>query len=119
MNASSVCSVRILFRGHALKLADESGDPVTRIRPRALMVPPGFPDTMSRIRVVATGQVLLAGRAWSGHGQIARVEVSTDAGVSWNDSDLGPSQGRWACGPVFSLGGNQSGSNRAMVQGNG
>ena len=81
---------------YRLKQADESGDPVTRIRPRALMVPPGFPDFMSRIRVVTTGQVLLAGRAWSGHGQIARVEVSTDAGVSWNDSDLGPSQGRWA-----------------------
>src|SRR6185436_10973121 len=31
----------------------ETGEPVTRIEPRALMMPPGFPDFMSRVRVVA------------------------------------------------------------------
>ncbi len=44
----------------------EAGTPVTRIRPRALVIPPGFPDFMSRRRVVRPGPVLLEGRAWSG-----------------------------------------------------
>ncbi len=45
---------------------DEEGEPVTRIAPRALLVPPGFPDFMSRARVVRPGTVTLEGRAWSG-----------------------------------------------------
>jgi len=46
--------------------ADEPGEPVTRIEPRALLVPPGFPDFMSRVRFVRPGAVTLEGRAWSG-----------------------------------------------------
>ena len=30
--------------------SDEPGEPVTRIQPRALMIPPGHPDFMSRHR---------------------------------------------------------------------
>lgn len=75
----------------------EAGEPVTRIVPRALLVPPGFPDYMSRSRVVRPGPVPLEGRAWSGQAPVARVEVSTDAGHSWHDAELDPDQGRrWA-----------------------
>jgi DMSO/TMAO reductase YedYZ molybdopterin-dependent catalytic subunit len=84
---------------YRLKQGDEAGEPVTRILPRALMVPPGFPDFMSRVRIVDTGRHLLTGRAWSGWGPIARVEVSTDGGATWGDASLDaadPVAGRWA-----------------------
>jgi hypothetical protein len=51
--------------------------------PRSLMVPPGVPDFLTRERVVDAGPVTLRGRAWSGHGAIERVEVSTDGGASF------------------------------------
>src|SRR6476620_4721722 len=44
---------------------DEAGEPVTRIRPRSLLAPPGWPDFMTRERFVAAGPVTLTGRAWS------------------------------------------------------
>ncbi|MGW6276650.1 sulfite oxidase [Kribbella sp. NPDC055071] len=68
--------------------ADDPGTAVTRIEPRALLVPPGFPDFMSRHRFVAAGTVPLFGRAWSGWAPIERVEVSTDAGVTWHEAKL-------------------------------
>ncbi|MEU2235864.1 sulfite oxidase [Streptomyces vietnamensis] len=68
--------------------AGEAGEPVTLIAPRALMVPPGFPDFMSRTRVVRPGPVALAGRAWSGHGPVTRVEVSEDGGAAWADAEI-------------------------------
>ena len=75
----------------------EPGEPVTRIAPRALMVPPGFPDFQSRVRVVRPGRVLLEGRAWSGRAPVARVEVSTDDGRTWADALLEADAGhRWA-----------------------
>ena len=68
--------------------ASDEGVPVTRIEPRALLVPPGFPDFMSRTRVVRPGEHLLEGRAWSGWAPVTRVEVSVDDGKSWADADL-------------------------------
>jgi DMSO/TMAO reductase YedYZ molybdopterin-dependent catalytic subunit len=68
--------------------AEDSGEPVTRIEPRALLIPPGHPDFMSRHRFVAAGTVTLHGRAWSGWAPIERVEVSVDAGASWQDAKL-------------------------------
>ncbi|MFF0636479.1 sulfite oxidase [Nocardia sp. NPDC004151] len=77
--------------------AGEAGEPVTRIVPRALLVPPGFPDYMSRSRVVRPGPVPLEGRAWSGRAPVTLVEVSTDGGQSWREARLDPDQGRrWA-----------------------
>ncbi|TCC54862.1 sulfite oxidase [Kribbella pittospori] len=67
---------------------DDAGAPVTRIEPRALLIPPGFPDFMSRHRFVAAGTITLEGRAWSGWGPIERVEISTDAGVTWQTVKL-------------------------------
>ncbi|WP_406105922.1 sulfite oxidase [Streptomyces sp. NBC_01003] len=68
--------------------ADDPGEPVTKILPRALMIPPGFPDFMSRARVVRPGPVLLEGRAWSGHGPVTRVDVTTDDGATWSEAAL-------------------------------
>jgi DMSO/TMAO reductase YedYZ molybdopterin-dependent catalytic subunit len=62
------------------------GVPVTRIEPRALMVPPGIPDFLSRERVAAAGRHELTGRAWSGFGPIERVEVWD--GDGWHDAEL-------------------------------
>ncbi|NHC14167.1 sulfite oxidase [Motilibacter deserti] len=76
--------------------ADEPGEPVTRIRPRALLQPPGFPDFMTRTRLVDTGRHVLTGRAWSGMAPVSGVEVSTDGGATWAAASLGPSAGRWA-----------------------
>ena len=77
----------------AYRVATEAGDPgepVTRIRPRALLSPPGFPDFMTRERFVPAGPVTLSGRAWSGRAAVTRVEVSTDGGRTWTDAVLSP-----------------------------
>jgi DMSO/TMAO reductase YedYZ molybdopterin-dependent catalytic subunit len=68
--------------------AEDPGEPVMLIKPRALMIPPGFPDFATRVRIVNAGSVLLRGRAWAGRFGITRVEVSTDSGSSWIDADL-------------------------------
>jgi len=70
--------------------AHEDGEPVTRIRPRALVAPPGWPDFMTRERFVRPGPVTLSGRAWSGRAPVRRVEVSTDGGATWADAVLAP-----------------------------
>jgi sulfane dehydrogenase subunit SoxC len=83
----------------AYRLTTETGDPgepVTRIRPRALLAPPGFPDFMSRTRVVDVGQHELVGRAWCGTAPVDRVEVSVDGGRNWKDAELDRSAGPWA-----------------------
>jgi sulfane dehydrogenase subunit SoxC len=66
----------------------EPGEPVRRMLPRSLMVPPGVPDFLTRERHLESGPVELRGRAWSGHGAIERVEVSTDEGASFADAEL-------------------------------
>lgn len=68
--------------------ADDLGEPVTLIRVRALMIPPGIPDFLTRARVLQAGPVTLAGRAWAGRLGVSRVEVSVNAGVTWSDAEL-------------------------------
>jgi DMSO/TMAO reductase YedYZ molybdopterin-dependent catalytic subunit len=76
---------------------DEEGIPVTRIRPRALVIPPGVPDFMTRRRVVRPGPVRLEGRAWSGDSPVEAVEVSVDDGRTWSSATLAPgTDHRWA-----------------------
>ena len=84
------------FQGHQMtasyrytQVKGELGEPVTLIRVRALMAPPGLADTMTRGRVVTAGSHLLTGRAWAGRFGISRVEVSADGGSSWADATLG------------------------------
>lgn len=78
---------------------DEPGEPVTLIRPRSLMMPPGIPDFLTRKRFVDAGEVVLRGRAWSGLGAVVRVEVSADGGRSWTDAELGSAASRFAWYP--------------------
>jgi len=78
---------------------DENGEPVTRIRPRALIRPPGFPEFQTRTRIVDCGKHELTGRAWSGWAPVTRVEVSVDGGATWADAELGPESGAYAWRP--------------------
>src|SRR2546422_691886 len=59
---------------HRRTEAGDAGVPVTRMLPRALMVPPGVPDFMSRTRFVEPTTLQIEGRAWSGQAPIARVD---------------------------------------------
>ncbi|MEP6696110.1 MAG: sulfite oxidase [Pseudonocardiales bacterium] len=75
--------------------ADDEGVPLTRIAPRALLVPPGFPDFMSRARVLNAGPTVIEGRAWSGWSPVERVDVSVDGGCTWASADVHPAPDRW------------------------
>lgn len=77
------------------KNADDLGTPVTTLRVKSLMVPPGIPDFYSRKRVAPAGALRLFGRAWSGAGvAVTRVEVAVDG--AWRDAVLEPDAGRYA-----------------------
>ena len=64
------------------------GEPIQRMLPRSLMVPPGVPAFETRERHLEPGPVTLTGRAWSGHGPVSSVEVSTDGGASFAPAQL-------------------------------
>jgi sulfane dehydrogenase subunit SoxC len=89
------------FRGFQQELAyryqdsaDDAGTPVSRIRVRSLMVPPGIPDFFTRKRIVTRGPVLLQGRAWSGEGAVTGVEVGVDG--TWLPAQLDKPAGGYA-----------------------
>jgi DMSO/TMAO reductase YedYZ molybdopterin-dependent catalytic subunit len=81
---------------HLREAEDEQGEPVTRILPRSLLVPPGIPDFLTRTRFLAPGPCTLEGRAWSGWAPVVRVEASADGGRTWADAELEPSLGEHA-----------------------
>jgi DMSO/TMAO reductase YedYZ molybdopterin-dependent catalytic subunit len=65
------------------------GVPVTAMRVKSLLVPPGIPDWYSRHRVVEAGPVTVHGRAWSGDGvPITQVEFACDG--EWQPAELAP-----------------------------
>ncbi|MFZ4808353.1 MAG: sulfite oxidase [Hyphomicrobiaceae bacterium] len=73
----------------------DPGVPVTTMRVKSLMVPPGIPDWYSRRRLVEHGPVVLTGRAWSGAGTaISKVEVGV--GDVWREARLDPAAGPYA-----------------------
>jgi DMSO/TMAO reductase YedYZ molybdopterin-dependent catalytic subunit len=74
--------------------ADDPGIPVSRIRVRALMTPPGIPDFFTRRRLVDAGTVTIRGRAWGGRAPIRRVEVGVDG--AWSEAALEPVLGEFA-----------------------
>ncbi|HWM14342.1 MAG TPA: sulfite oxidase [Gaiellaceae bacterium] len=78
------------------RLESEEGEPLSRMLPRALMAPPGIPELLSRQRFVPLAPCLVEGRAWSGHGPVDRVRVSTDKGATWNDADLQSQASPWS-----------------------
>jgi DMSO/TMAO reductase YedYZ molybdopterin-dependent catalytic subunit len=83
-------------RGYCLRQTpDEEGEPLTRMRPRSLMTPPGIPESTFRERRLEPGPVTVRGRAWSGLAEIARVEVSADGGERWSDARLAPATSPW------------------------
>jgi DMSO/TMAO reductase YedYZ molybdopterin-dependent catalytic subunit len=99
----SITVVNRPFRGyqqepayHVTSTEDELGEPVTRMLPRSLVVPPGIPDFLSRTRQLGLGTWILEGRAWSGQGRVVRVEVSMDGGRGWADAELGENGGDFA-----------------------
>ena len=67
---------------------NDPGEPVSLIRVRALMSPPGIPDFMTRTRLVEQGPMTITGRAWAGRQQVTGVEVSTDGGSTWDQASL-------------------------------
>ncbi|MGX5716137.1 sulfite oxidase [Arthrobacter sp. MAHUQ-56] len=73
---------------------DDAGRPVSRIRVRSLMVPPGVPDFFTRHRILRPGPVLLQGRAWSGEGAVTSVEVGIDG--TWLPAQLDKPAGGFA-----------------------
>jgi len=74
---------------------DEPGEPVSRIRVRSLMKPPGVPDWFTRKRWLEAGRVTVEGRAWTGAGvPIEKVEVWL--GDGWRNADLTGRPDRYA-----------------------
>ncbi|HSM02900.1 MAG TPA: sulfite oxidase [Acidimicrobiia bacterium] len=73
---------------------DDPGEPVTRIRVRSLMIPPGIPESFTRRRHIRPGAVHIRGRAWSGAGTISQVEVAVNG--SWHPADVAAPDERWA-----------------------
>lgn len=73
---------------------DDPGQPVTTIRVKSLMVPPGVPDWASRRRFVDPGVIQVQGRAWAGGVPIDRVEFGV--GDQWQRADVTPGAGRFA-----------------------
>jgi DMSO/TMAO reductase YedYZ molybdopterin-dependent catalytic subunit len=77
---------------------DDPGEPLSRMVPRSLMVPPGIPDFFTRARTLRAGDCELSGRAWSGTAPIVTVEVSADGGRGWRPAEVDappPMVGEW------------------------
>ena len=84
-------------RGYRMRAhEDDEGTPVSRMQPRSLLVPPGFPEFMTRERTLPAGRHVLEGRAWSGRAPVAAVEVTTDGGSTWSPAELDPPAGDFA-----------------------
>jgi DMSO/TMAO reductase YedYZ molybdopterin-dependent catalytic subunit len=75
---------------------EDEGVPLSRMQPRSLLIPPGIPDSGSRARTLAAGPVTVRGRAWSGQGEVVRVEASADGGASWSEARLAPAASEYA-----------------------
>lgn len=73
----------------------EPGVPVSTMRVKSLMAPPGIPDWYTRHLVVEAGPVELVGRAWSGGGALA-AKVVVGINDIWREAALDPPQGEFA-----------------------
>ena len=77
------------------KNEEDPGRPITTIRVKSLMVPPGVPDWTSRKRFVNAGPVTLTGRAWSGAG-VAIKQVEVEINNTWHTAELELNNDRYA-----------------------
>eukprot|EP00933_Yihiella_yeosuensis_P050194 TRINITY_DN47960_c0_g1_i1.p1 TRINITY_DN47960_c0_g1~~TRINITY_DN47960_c0_g1_i1.p1 ORF type:complete len:493 (+),score=96.48 TRINITY_DN47960_c0_g1_i1:50-1528(+) len=68
---------------------DPNPVPLKQLPVRAIMAPPGFPEFVSRTRVVSPGTERIQGRAWAGAVELDRVEFSSDNGRTWQLAVLG------------------------------
>ncbi len=75
---------------------EDEGEPVSRIFPRALMIPPGLPSFPEREWTLPRGPTRVEGRAWSGWAPVQSVEFSADGGRTWVEAELEPESSRWA-----------------------
>jgi DMSO/TMAO reductase YedYZ molybdopterin-dependent catalytic subunit len=67
----------------------EDTHPITSLGVKSVIARPGDGSTVK-------SQVRIEGAAWAGEANIARVEVSTDSGVTWHDARLGADHARYA-----------------------
>ena len=77
------------------KHPDEAGTPVSEMRVKSLMVPPGIPDWISRIRFLKPEKITITGRAWSGGGVPIR-KVEFGVGDCWQEATLSKPVGHYA-----------------------
>jgi DMSO/TMAO reductase YedYZ molybdopterin-dependent catalytic subunit len=73
----------------------DAGVPVSTMRVKLLMAPPGIPDWYTRHRIVEAGPVELVGRAWSG-GDVPVVRVMVGVDGIWSEAALDPPQSKYA-----------------------
>ena len=74
---------------------EDEGQPVTSIKVKSLMVPPGVPDWLSRDRCVEPGVVTINGRAWTGAGKkITKVEFALNG--QWEEAEITGQVGKFA-----------------------
>ena len=75
--------------------AGDRGQPITSIRVKSLMVPPGVPDWLSRNRCVEPGIITINGKAWSGAGKkITKVEFGSNG--NWEQAEIQEQVGKFA-----------------------
>jgi len=74
------------FQSEHYVYVDEDGlepnAPVRHIRPRALILHPGNEENLDQ------KEIELNGIAWSGHGEIVQVDISTDGGATWSEAKV-------------------------------
>jgi len=88
---SRITAVREPFRGFfQVDRYVVDGVPLGPIAPRAVIASPAAGVSLPRAATT------IRGYAWSGHGSITRVDVSTDSGATWAEATLGPEAARSA-----------------------
>lgn len=78
---------------------DPEAVPCRQLPVRALMAPPGYPEFVSRVRLVPPGATRVEGRAWAGAVDLERVEFSSDNGCTWLAAELGGKNGPFGWAP--------------------
>lgn len=73
---------------------EDPGRPVTSMRVKSLMRPPGIPDWTTRLRYLKSGTVSIVGRAWSGNGN-AIEQVEFCDGKQWHAANLFPRRDKY------------------------